>query len=468
MQPLLFLVGSLGLVPSTLASPVTVSSGPLDIRIPLLRHRGYEAWSVGALGEYLEYATSKYERGFAAYKENTGEEHPLASGYHYTDISTSTKRSPGAVELVDQGSRAMMWGGNITVGNPPQTFTVNFDTGSADLFLPSSACNTEPCRGHRLYQPDDSSTAKGPGPSFSLEYGGGSVVEGNLYTDIVQFAGYEASAASAYSEELGKAQFPPDGLLGMAFPNISSFKMLKTASPVFHSLIAQEHALDPVFAFKIASAEEGSSELYVGGVNQELYQGDFTYTPVTVVGFWQVALDGATVNGKSVVGNIPAVIDTGSTLIIGDSKNVKSLYSRIPGSKPLRSPRGYWTVPCEPAPNVTLSFGGKAFPILPEAFVIPPPPQLELDEGTCLGGVTENSNIKLGRPGSDGFWIVGDVFLRGVYTVFDVGKERVGFAELVSDDQDDIYEKASYKKNLLGWFYGSVVELLRYSYTMFS
>lgn len=58
MQPLLFLVGSLGLVPSILASPVTVSSGPLDIRIPLLRHRGYEAWSVGALGEYLEYATS--------------------------------------------------------------------------------------------------------------------------------------------------------------------------------------------------------------------------------------------------------------------------------------------------------------------------------------------------------------------------------------------------------------------------
>ncbi len=52
--------------------------------------------------------------------------------------------------------------------------------------------------------------------------------------------------------------------------------------------------------------------------------------------------------------------------------------------------------------------------------------------------------------------------------MFDVGKERVGFAELVSDDQDDIYEKASYKKNLLGWFYGSVVELLRYSYTMFS
>ena len=32
------------------------------------------------------------------------------------------------------------------------------------------------------------------------------------------------------------------------------------------------------------------------------------------------------------------------------------------------------------------------------------------------------------------FWVFGDVFLQNVYTVFDLGNNVIGFADLASDD----------------------------------
>lgn len=43
-------------------------------------------------------------------------------------------------------------------------------------------------------------------------------------------------------------------------------------------------------------------------------------------------LDGVEVNGKKAVGSISSVIDTGTTLIIGDKKNVAAVCKKIPGA----------------------------------------------------------------------------------------------------------------------------------------
>ena len=69
--------------------------------------------------------------------------------------------------------------------------------------------------------------------------------------------------------------FPPDGLLGMGFKFISSYG----ENSVFENLVEQGQTDAPVFSFKLASS--GSSELFLGGANDALYTGSFTYTPVT-------------------------------------------------------------------------------------------------------------------------------------------------------------------------------------------
>ena len=72
--------------------------------------------------------------------------------------------------------------------------TVDFDTGSSDLFVPSTSCGST-CSGHNEYDPDSSSTSCDLKKTFELAYGDGSTVEGEEYTDVVTVAGLTVRGA---------------------------------------------------------------------------------------------------------------------------------------------------------------------------------------------------------------------------------------------------------------------------------
>ena len=250
----------------------------------------------------------KFERGLIAYERNTGVTHPLSGSTH-----NPRRRDTGAVSLIDDN--AQLWYGTIFVGTPPVSFTgtllshygqsplpdswhdaVDFDTGSSDLFLPSSKCG-ESCSGHKIYVPTASSTAQDLGQTFSLAFGDGSSVLGDKYTDVVNIAGLTVcrnafllvslaltwgtkanmqtlGAGSLYSSGLESSRYPADGLMGMGFQSISVYG----APPPFQTLISQGVVTSPVFGFKFAAS--GSSELFLGGTNSALYTGGFTWVPL--------------------------------------------------------------------------------------------------------------------------------------------------------------------------------------------
>jgi cathepsin D len=112
----------------------------------------------------------------------------------------------------------------------------------------------------------------------------------------------------------------------MGFEQISVFGR----NPVFQTLVAQGKTTASEFGFALTST---GAELFVGGVDTSKISGATTFTPVTTVGFWQVNLQGVVFNGRTVVGAGSAIIDTGTTLIIGDTTDVTALYAAIPGSK---------------------------------------------------------------------------------------------------------------------------------------
>ena len=148
-------------------------------------------------------------------------------------------------------------------------------------------------------------------------------------------------AATSYSDGLRYPGYQPDGFLGLGFPSLSTFKV----TPPFHTLVA-EHIL-PTNSFGLCP-----SELYIGGTNNKLFKGAFTYVPVVhqvrlckdVPGFgiddqafqayWQTQIDGLYLNDHRIAGttNLDVIIDSGTSMIVGDKKTLQAFYSQIPGS----------------------------------------------------------------------------------------------------------------------------------------
>ncbi|KIJ14865.1 hypothetical protein PAXINDRAFT_78490, partial [Paxillus involutus ATCC 200175] len=163
------------------------------------------------------------------------------------------------------------------------------------------------------------------------------------------------------------------------------------------------------------------SELFIGGTDTALYTGGFSYADVTQQGYWQVNMDSVEGNGKTVLSNVDSIIDTGTTLVVGLPSDVSTLYQAIGGTDASSTVgQGYYTFPCDSVPSVSFTFGGTSFPISADTLNLGP---VSSGSSDCVGGI-------VGQDMGVSFWVVGDVFLANVYTAFDVGNSRVGFATL--------------------------------------
>ncbi|KAL8469020.1 hypothetical protein ACS0TY_032007 [Phlomoides rotata] len=124
--------------------------------------------------------------------------------------------------------------GEIGVGTPPQNFTVIFDTGSSNLWVPSSKCYFSiPCYFHPKYKSSQSSTYQKNGKAAAIQYGSGSIAgffsEDNVKVgDLVVKDQEFIEATKEPSVTFLVAKF--DGILGLGFKEISVGK----ATPVWY------------------------------------------------------------------------------------------------------------------------------------------------------------------------------------------------------------------------------------------
>jgi len=307
----------------------------------------------------------------------------------------------------------------ITIGTPPQTFKVILDTGSSNLWVPSSECGSIACYLHTKYDSSSSSTHKKNGTSFKVDYGSGSVA-GFISHDDVNIGDLKIKEQlfAEVTEEPGLAfafgRF--DGILGLGYDTISVNKIV----PPFYSMIDQGLLDEPVFAFYLSDTNNGDeSEAIFGGVNKDHYTGKIVEIPLRRKAYWEVDLDAISFGDATVeLDNTGVILDTGTSLIALPSTLAELLNKEI-GAK--KSYNGQYTVECDKRdslPDLTFTLSGHDFSIGPYDYI------LEV-QGSCI-----SSFMGMDLPEPVGpLAILGDAFLRKWYSVYNLGSHTVGLAK---------------------------------------
>ncbi|KAI9245452.1 aspartic peptidase domain-containing protein [Sporodiniella umbellata] len=108
-----------------------------------------------------------------------------------------------------------MLGGHFQIGNPPQNFTLAFDTTTGFTWVRGKECNGKNCLGREAYNARNSTSAISTSHTFKMKYGA-SKVSTKIYLDTFQYSGLEVDHlpfGSAYCMKGFDEGF--DGFIGL-------------------------------------------------------------------------------------------------------------------------------------------------------------------------------------------------------------------------------------------------------------
>ncbi|CAG8439421.1 2068_t:CDS:2 [Dentiscutata heterogama] len=283
--------------------------------------------------------------------------------------------------------------GPITIGN--QNFTVTYDTGSLDLWVPDISCNIFACGNHNRFDPSKSSTFQSSKNNFTLSYGltVNQSVTGYEGQDTVIFGGISITQQNfglATNEPF--ADLEEDGILGLGPLNVAGFK----TNGIMQSIKEQKKLSKNMIGFHLGREKNNSKDISfmtLGGVNQDAIIGSIGYNNANIsLGVWIISLNDIKVDGNSVgtFSPAPAVIDT-----------VNEIHSQIPGAILYPLEQGQvieqiWAIPCNTKSVVSFTFDNGSYSIDPAELI------LNTNESMCVSGIQSNP---------ENFWLVGDLDL---------------------------------------------------------
>jgi hypothetical protein len=343
--------------------------------------------------------------------------------------SAKVRSTTGPATVVINDYQDSQYYGLVQLGTPQQDLRVIYDSGSSNLWVSNIKPSIFSLSKHNYYDHSLSSTYVANGTTFAIEYGSGPVA-GEYSADTmsvggVDIPGYtfaEADDVSGLGPAYAVGKF--DGICGMAWDDIS----VDGVQTPLRALVESGKLDDPVFAFYLGSGG-ADGELTIGGVNPDRYTGDFHYVPVVemvsgITGYWEIVLEDVQVNGASISAAKRGVVDSGTSLVVVPTDEIKSIAAAV-GAKQLSIIPPFdreYTIDCTAdAPSIDFKIDGRTYSLAKEDY------SLDQGSGECLFAFMGTDIPAPVGP----LIIMGDVFMRAHYCKFDVGQKRVGFAQIV-------------------------------------
>ena len=288
------------------------------------------------------------------------------------------------------------------------------DTGSSDTWVMGSDCKSTACGTHNTFGNANSNTLKISETPFSESYGTGNV-SGVVVSDNVELAGMKVPLTFGSGSEVSDHfdNYPMDGLLALGRPSQSNL-----GGPTFLQALSNAKLLPAnIFGINLQRHADGTTdgEINFGMVDTSKFQGELTYVETANDQLWEVPIDDVRVGGVTckITGNT-AIIDTGTSQLFMPPSQAKQLFAQIPGS--VQADSETFHIPCDTTISIQMVFAGAPFSISPEDYLGSPVAGGNLCGSTIFGVQVEGPTQ----------FLLGDVFLKNVYSVFDSDKGRIG------------------------------------------
>jgi len=327
--------------------------------------------------------------------------------------------------------------GDSLVEADPQQVNVVFDTGSTNLWIASTYCTSHTCAQRSRFDPDTSRTftPDADGTYLDVKFGTGEL-QGYMATDDLHVGPITVKQQNfaMIEKEIGDVfeSIPFEGILGLAFPAMSAGGV----TPLLDNVIDQKVMAHNEFSFFFTRLPETASAVFFGGVDKRFYEAPIRMFPVTEPFYWTLHLESLKLgDAKLNVGEDGKAInrvvaDTGTTFFTAPKSVVHHLLRALPEGASCGDHGGL--------PDLVFTLRddeGKMHDLS-----VPPHVYMVGDAG---GSVCEPAFMPLDLPAEHGpAFLLGEVFMRHYYTVFDRRDGRsayVGFAR-ARHDKDAMLE----------------------------
>jgi len=334
----------------------------------------------------------------------------------------------GSTEVKLHDYKNVEYYGAVQLGTPPVNFQVLFDTGSSNLWVPSSTCKN--CAFWKTkYNPSASSTFLANGTKFEIKYGTGSM-KGFVVHDVLTIGSLQcdldfAVATNEPGLTFQLAKF--DGIFGLGWPSISVDRIIPPMQQLHKKGLLDEY----MFGFYLQRNKK-MGLLTIGGYDKKKAE-SVMWAPVFEENYWSLNMQKLTIGGTAVTSVTWAIVDSGTSLIVGPKADVENVADLMGATKIMS---GMFLVSCDAdLPDMELTLGSESQAI---TLVVKGD---DLKMKICIFHMI--CECILGIAGMDlpePLWILGDVIMRDFYTIFDIANARVGFAKLYDVKQNTTSE----------------------------